>query len=125
MSEQKHRNGPSERWWELQGAQTGTELTTNGWCQEAALRIDELVAEGETEAPTVVTRDHLDAGSVASPNRETEPMKGGTDAVVESAKRVFATGSGMGAVRHADAGSETAIDEADRSNVAIPMRDRS
>lgn len=102
MSEQKHRNGPSERWWELQGAQTGTELTTNGWCQEAALRIDELVAEGETE-----------------------PMKGGTDAVVESAKRVFATGSGMGAVRHADAGSETAIDEADRSNVAIPMRDRS
>jgi len=48
-----------------------------------ALRINELVADGEISAPVVVTRDHLDAGSVASPNRETEAMKDGTDAVAD------------------------------------------
>ncbi len=48
-----------------------------------ALRINEFVAEGQIEAPVVVTRDHLDAGSVASPNRETEAMKDGTDAVAD------------------------------------------
>jgi urocanate hydratase len=48
-----------------------------------ALRINELVADGEISAPIVVTRDHLDAGSVASPNRETEAMKDGTDAVAD------------------------------------------
>ncbi|ELY55141.1 urocanate hydratase [Natronococcus jeotgali] len=48
-----------------------------------ALRINELVAEGEIAAPIVVTRDHLDAGSVASPNRETEAMADGTDAVAD------------------------------------------
>jgi urocanate hydratase len=48
-----------------------------------ALRINELVAEGEISAPVVVTRDHLDAGSVASPNRETEAMKDGSDAVAD------------------------------------------
>jgi len=119
-----------------------------------------------------VTRDHLDAGSVASPNRETEAMKDGTDAVAdwpilnallncaagadivsvhdgggvgignslhtnnhvvldgtdraaENAKRVYTTDPGMGVVRHADAGYEDAIDEAEQSDVAVPMRDRS
>ena len=48
-----------------------------------ALRINELVREGEMEAPIVVTRDHLDAGSVASPNRETEAMRDGSDAVAD------------------------------------------
>ncbi|WP_255194962.1 urocanate hydratase [Halorarius litoreus] len=48
-----------------------------------ALRINELVREGEIEAPIVVTRDHLDAGSVASPNRETEAMQDGSDAVAD------------------------------------------
>ena len=48
-----------------------------------ALRINELVADGEIEGPIVVTRDHLDAGSVASPNRETEAMKDETDAVAD------------------------------------------
>ncbi len=48
-----------------------------------ALRINELVADGEIEGPIVVTRDHLDAGSVASPNRETEDMEDGTDAVAD------------------------------------------
>ncbi|NHN61733.1 urocanate hydratase [Haloarcula sp. JP-Z28] len=48
-----------------------------------ALRINELIADGEISAPVVVTRDHLDAGSVASPHRETEAMKDGTDAVAD------------------------------------------
>ncbi|ELY98962.1 urocanate hydratase [Natrialba aegyptia] len=48
-----------------------------------ALRINELVADGEITAPIVVTRDHLDAGSVASPNRETEAMQDGSDAVAD------------------------------------------
>ncbi len=48
-----------------------------------ALRINEMVAEGEISAPIVVTRDHLDAGSVASPFRETEAMQDGTDAVAD------------------------------------------
>ncbi|GAA0463258.1 urocanate hydratase [Halococcus dombrowskii] len=136
-----------------------------------ALRINELVADGEISAPIVVTRDHLDAGSVASPHRETEAMKDGTDAVAdwpilnallncaagadivsvhdgggvgignalhtnnhvvldgselaaEKARRVFTTDPGMGVIRHADAGYEDAIDEADRSGVHVPMRDR-
>ena len=136
-----------------------------------ALRINELVAEGEISAPIVVTRDHLDAGSVASPFRETEAMKDGTDAVAdwpilnallncaagadivsvhdgggvgignslhtnnhvvldgtelaaENARRVFTTDPGMGVIRHADAGYEDAIDEAERSDVEIPMREQ-
>ena len=136
-----------------------------------ALRINELVAEGEISAPIVVTRDHLDAGSVASPHRETEAMRDGTDAVAdwpilnallncaagadivsvhdgggvgignalhannhvvldgsdlaaETARRVFTTDPGMGVIRHADAGYEDALDEADRSDVPVPMRDR-
>ncbi|ELZ20280.1 urocanate hydratase [Halosimplex carlsbadense 2-9-1] len=48
-----------------------------------ALRINDLVADGEIRAPVVVTRDHLDAGSVASPNRETEAMRDGSDAVAD------------------------------------------
>ncbi|MBZ6496941.1 urocanate hydratase [Natrinema longum] len=48
-----------------------------------ALRINELVNEGEIAAPVVVTRDHLDAGSVASPNRETEAMQDGSDAIAD------------------------------------------
>jgi urocanate hydratase len=136
-----------------------------------ALRINELVGEGEISAPIVVTRDHLDAGSVASPNRETEAMRDGTDAVAdwpilnallncaagadivsvhdgggvgignalhtnnhvvldgtrraaETARRVFTTDPGMGVVRHADAGYDLAREEADASNIPIPMDDR-
>jgi urocanate hydratase len=47
----------------------------------AGLRFNEMVARGELRAPIVIGRDHLDAGSVASPNRETEGMRDGTDAV--------------------------------------------
>ncbi|WP_449540286.1 urocanate hydratase [Ferdinandcohnia sp. Marseille-Q9671] len=45
------------------------------------LAINELVRKGELKAPIVIGRDHLDCGSVASPNRETEAMKDGSDAV--------------------------------------------
>ncbi len=136
-----------------------------------ALRINELVAEGEISSPVVITRDHLDAGSVASPFRETEDMKDGTDAVADwpilnallncaagadivsvhdgggvgignslhtnnhvvldgtelaaqNARRVFTTDPGMGVIRHADAGYEDAVDEAERSGVAMPMREQ-
>jgi urocanate hydratase len=132
-----------------------------------ALRINELVADGEITAPIVVTRDHLDAGSVASPNRETEAMRDGTDAVAdwpilnallncaagadivsvhdgggvgignaihannhvvldgsdqaaETARRVFTTDPGIGVVRHADAGYETAREEARSSDIRLP-----
>jgi urocanate hydratase len=47
----------------------------------AGLMFNEMVASGELRAPIVIGRDHLDSGSVASPNRETEAMKDGSDAV--------------------------------------------
>jgi urocanate hydratase len=49
----------------------------------AGLRFNEMVASGELRAPIVIGRDHLDAGSVASPERETEAMADGTDAVAD------------------------------------------
>jgi urocanate hydratase len=45
------------------------------------LAFNEMVARGELKAPVVIGRDHLDSGSVASPNRETEAMQDGSDAV--------------------------------------------
>jgi urocanate hydratase len=47
----------------------------------AGLKFNQMVASGELAAPIVIGRDHLDSGSVASPNRETESMLDGTDAV--------------------------------------------
>ena len=49
----------------------------------AGLAFNELVRMGEVSAPLVIGRDHLDSGSVASPNRETEAMRDGTDAVAD------------------------------------------
>ena len=49
----------------------------------AGLRFNEMVASGELSAPIVIGRDHLDAGSVASPERETESMRDGSDAVAD------------------------------------------
>ncbi len=49
--------------------------------EEAGLAFNNLVAEGQVKAPIVIGRDHLDAGSVASPNRETEGMLDGSDAI--------------------------------------------
>jgi urocanate hydratase len=49
----------------------------------AGLRFNDMVASGELSAPVVIGRDHLDAGSVASPQRETEAMRDGSDAVAD------------------------------------------
>jgi urocanate hydratase len=50
---------------------------------KAGLRFNELVAKGQVSAPIVIGRDHLDAGSVASPRRETEGMRDGSDAIAD------------------------------------------
>ncbi|MFP4590186.1 MAG: urocanate hydratase [Halobacteriales archaeon] len=133
-----------------------------------ALAINDLVADGDLAAPVVVTRDHLDAGSVASPNRETEAMRDGSDAVADwpilnallncaagadivsvhdgggvgigyavhannhvvldgtdlaatKARRVFTTDPGLGVLRHADAGYDRAVAEAEASALERPM----
>jgi urocanate hydratase len=135
---------------------------------QAGLKFNELVASGKVKAPIVIGRDHLDSGSVASPNRETESMKDGSDAISdwpilnalinavggatwvsfhhgggvgmgysqhagqvivadgtpEAARRlerVLTTDPGMGVVRHADAGYETAIEAAKRHGIKMPM----
>ncbi len=51
--------------------------------EKAGLAFNKLVADGKVKAPIVIGRDHLDTGSVASPNRETEAMKDGSDAVAD------------------------------------------
>jgi urocanate hydratase len=56
-----------------------------------------MVQSGKLKAPIVIGRDHLDAGSVASPYRETEAMKDGSDAVSDWALLNFATGIASGA----------------------------
>ncbi len=135
----------------------------------AGLRFNEMVATGAVSAPIVIGRDHLDGGSVASPNRETEGMLDGTDAVSdwpilnalinavsgatwvsfhhgggvgigysqhagqvivadgteEAARRlerVLTADPGMGIVRHADAGYESAIELARSAGVCVPMQ---
>ncbi len=50
---------------------------------KAGLKFNQMVASGELKAPIVIGRDHLDSGSVASPNRETERMKDGSDAIAD------------------------------------------
>jgi len=130
--------------------------------------INHLVKKGKISAPIVIGRDHLDTGSVASPNRETEGMKDGSDAIADwpilnallnavcgaswvsvhhgggvgiglsihagmvivadgrsaTAKRlerVLTADPGMGVVRHADAGYDTAVSFARKKGVKIPM----
>ncbi len=51
--------------------------------EKAGLRFNEMVRSGELKAPIVIGRDHLDCGSVASPNRETEGMRDGSDAIAD------------------------------------------
>jgi urocanate hydratase len=129
---------------------------------------NELVADRKIKAPIVIGRDHLDCGSVASPNRETEGMIDGSDAIAdwpilnalmnaiggaswvsvhhgggvgigksihagmvivadgtkeaeERLERVLTYDPGMGIMRHADAGYEQAIENAQKWNVKIPM----
>jgi urocanate hydratase len=138
---------------------------------KAGLIFNELVRTGAVKAPIVIGRDHLDTGSVASPNRETEAMKDGSDAIADwpllnalvntasgatwvslhhgggvgigysmhagqvtvadgtpaaarRLERVLTNDPGMGVVRHADAGYETALETARREGVRIPMLDR-
>lgn len=50
---------------------------------KAGLKFNKMVASGEISAPIVIGRDHLDSGSVASPNRETEAMRDGSDAIAD------------------------------------------
>lgn len=70
----------------------------------AGLMLNNLVKEGKVKAPIVIGRDHLDCGSVASPNRETEAMKDGSDAVSDwpmlSAMALVASGSTWVALHH-------------------------
>ncbi|TVQ79507.1 MAG: urocanate hydratase [Bradymonadales bacterium] len=141
-----------------------------GQREKAGLAFNELVRRGELSAPIVIGRDHLDCGSVASPNRETEAMRDGSDAVSDwpllnalintangatwvslhhgggvgmgysqhagmvivadgSAEadlrlsRVLRSDPGMGVVRHADAGYESAIEFSKRAGIQIPMQE--
>jgi len=64
---------------------------------KAGLLFNRMVRDGELAAPIVIGRDHLDAGSVASPYRETEAMLDGSDAVSDWALLNFATGIASGA----------------------------
>ncbi|MBT2637984.1 urocanate hydratase [Bacillus sp. ISL-39] len=81
-------NGPLQRWIEMarekvefQGLPARICWLGYGERVKMGLAINELVRKGELKAPIVIGRDHLDCGSVASPNRETEAMKDGSDAV--------------------------------------------
>ncbi len=71
---------------------------------QAGLLFNQLVKDGKVKAPIVIGRDHLDCGSVASPNRETEAMKDGSDAVSDwpmlSAMALVASGSTWVALHH-------------------------
>ena len=64
---------------------------------KAGILFNELVRDGKVSAPIVIGRDHLDCGSVASPNRETEAMKDGTDAVSDWPLLNFAANIASGA----------------------------
>jgi urocanate hydratase len=135
---------------------------------KAGLAINELVRSGAVKAPVVIGRDHLDSGSVASPYRETEAMRDGSDAIADwpilnallntaagatwvsvhhgggvgignsihagmvvvadgsdaaadRLERVLTTDPGTGVLRHADAGYEDALAEAERHGLAVPM----
>ncbi len=134
--------------------------------EKAALLFNKLVREKKVKAPIVIGRDHLDCGSVASPNRETESMKDGSDAVSDwpllnamininngaswislhhgggvgmgfsqhsgmvivcdgtaemdiRLSRVLNSDSGMGIVRHADAGYDISLDIAKKAETKI------
>ena len=131
------------------------------------LALNDMVKRGELKAPIVIGRDHLDCGSVASPNRETEAMKDGSDAIAdwpilnalvntasgatwvslhhgggvgmgysihsgqvivadgseemaERIKKVLTNDPGLGVVRHADAGYNDAIQNAESWSIDIP-----
>ena len=81
-------NAPLNRWLDLAGKRIAFQGLPARICwlglgerHRAGLAFNEMVANGELKAPIVIGRDHLDTGSVASPNRETEAMADGSDAV--------------------------------------------
>ncbi|GAA2757654.1 urocanate hydratase [Actinopolymorpha rutila] len=83
-------NEPLARWIRLAGERVHFQGLPARICwlgygerDRAGLRFNELVASGEVTAPIVIGRDHLDAGSVASPYRETEAMADGSDAIAD------------------------------------------
>ncbi|MFB6263512.1 MAG: urocanate hydratase [Bradymonadaceae bacterium] len=78
------------RWIDMAGERVGFQGLPSRICwlgygerARAGLKFNEMVREGELKAPVVIGRDHLDGGSVASPNRETEDMRDGSDAVAD------------------------------------------
>ena len=83
-------NEPLARWIRLAGERVRFQGLPARICwlgygerDKAGLRFNEMVAAGELRAPVVIGRDHLDAGSVASPYRETEAMADGSDAIAD------------------------------------------
>ncbi|MEU8331528.1 urocanate hydratase [Micromonospora sp. NPDC048839] len=83
-------NEPLARWIRLAGERVAFQGLPARICwlgygerDRAGVRFNEMVASGELSAPVVIGRDHLDAGSVASPYRETEAMADGSDAIAD------------------------------------------
>jgi urocanate hydratase len=83
-------NEPLLRWIRLAGEKVQFQGLPSRICwlgygdrAKFGMRINELVGKGDIKAPIVIGRDHLDCGSVASPNRETEGMKDGSDAIAD------------------------------------------
>jgi urocanate hydratase len=104
-------NRPVQRWLELaaervqfQGLPARILWLGYGERAEAGLAFNDLVADGTVAAPIVIGRDHLDSGSVASPYRETEGMRDGSDAIADwpilNALLNTASGAGWVAVHH-------------------------
>jgi urocanate hydratase len=167
-------NGSLHRWLDLakervqfQGLPARICWLGYGERAEVGLRFNDMVKKGDVEGPIVIGRDHLDAGSVASPYRETEGMRDGSDAIADwpilnalvntasgaswvsvhhgggvgmgnsihagmvvvadgtqgmadRLQRVLTTDPGMGVVRHADAGYESAVEFARTQGIDRP-----
>jgi urocanate hydratase len=83
-------NDPLARWIRMAGERVAFQGLPSRICwlgygerDKAGVRFNDMVARGEVSAPIVIGRDHLDAGSVASPYRETEAMLDGSDAIAD------------------------------------------
>ncbi|QKQ45302.1 MULTISPECIES: urocanate hydratase [Achromobacter] len=79
----RHWIGMARRHIQFQGLPARIGWLGHGERSRLALRVNEAVASGRISAPIAFTRDHLDAGSVASPYRETEKMRDGSDAIAD------------------------------------------
>src|SRR6476660_1047683 len=84
MEDDKHLHNwlnVSKSWFKFQGLPARICWVYLFLLHRLGMSFNEMVARGELKAPIVIGRDHLDSGSVASPNRETEAMRDGSDAV--------------------------------------------